>query len=210
MSVTHLKRIAPVAAGLAAALPGAWWLRHIMARAVRVWRPGHGKFVRGGKLSARVAGSGDRTFLLLHGLVSSGETFGSAYDYAELVREGLAAAAAHGGAVFDATFSSRVRRDFLRTQCAEANTRLQIVELVADDTQIATRLKLREKSNGEISDARLGDFEKLSAAYERPSEVAAELIQISASGKVSKAVEKVLLHLASQQSAAEQGGNTHG
>lgn len=130
--------------------------------------------------------------------------------YAELVREGLAAAAAHGGAVLDATFSSRVRRDFLRSQCAEANTRLQIVELVADDAQIATRLKLREKSNGEISDARLEDFEKLSAAYERPSEVAAELIQISASGEVSKAVEKVLLHLASQQSAAEQGGNTHG
>ncbi|MEO6870734.1 MAG: AAA family ATPase [Chthoniobacterales bacterium] len=123
--------------------------------------------------------------------------------YAELVREGLTAAAAHGGAVLDATFSSRARRDFLRTQCAEANIRLQIVELVADDTQIATRLKLREKSAEEISDARLEDFEKLSAAYERPSEVAADLIQISTAGKCADAVKNALLHLADHQ--AESG-----
>lgn len=115
--------------------------------------------------------------------------------YAELVEQGLADAATHGGAVLDATFSSRVTRDFLRQQSAETNTRLQIVELVADDAQIATRLKLREKSTEEISDARLEDFEKLSAAYERPSELGADLIQISTTGKVSDAVRKVLLHL---------------
>lgn len=48
--------------------------------AVRVWRPGRGEFVRHGKLTARVAGRGDPVFLLLHGLVASGETFGAAYD----------------------------------------------------------------------------------------------------------------------------------
>ena len=130
--------------------------------------------------------------------------------YAELVREGLAAAAAHGGAVLDATFSSRVRRELLRTQCAEANTRLQIVELVAGDTQIATRLKLRETSSGEISDARLEDFEKLSAAYDQPSEAGADLIQILTDDKMSNAVKKVLLHLVNQQSAVEPVESTHG
>ena len=36
--------------------------------------------MRAGRLVARVAGSGERVFVLLHGLVSSGETFGAAYD----------------------------------------------------------------------------------------------------------------------------------
>lgn len=80
MSITYRKRIARAATALAMAVPVAWWLRHTLARSVRVWRPGVGRFVRAGKLSVRVAGSGDRAFLLLHGLVSSGDTFGSDYD----------------------------------------------------------------------------------------------------------------------------------
>ncbi len=63
-----------------ATLAGAWWLRHINSRAVRVWRPGGGRFLRTGRLVTRVVGSGERVFVLLHGLVSSGETFGAAYD----------------------------------------------------------------------------------------------------------------------------------
>lgn len=80
MSITYRKRIARAATALAMAVPVAWWLRHTLARSVRVWRPGVGRFVRAGKLSVRVAGSGDRVFLLLHGLISSGDTFGSDYD----------------------------------------------------------------------------------------------------------------------------------
>lgn len=63
-----------------AALSAAWSIRHVFAPAVRAWKPGHGKFVRAGRLTVRVAGGGDRAFILLHGLVSSGETFGSEYD----------------------------------------------------------------------------------------------------------------------------------
>ncbi|MDQ2949274.1 MAG: alpha/beta hydrolase, partial [Acidobacteriota bacterium] len=79
-NATYWKRITGAAAALIVALPGAWWLRHTLARAVRVWRPGYGRFVRAGRLTVRIAGSGDRAFVLLHGLVSSGDTFGSAYD----------------------------------------------------------------------------------------------------------------------------------
>ncbi|MEP6822515.1 MAG: alpha/beta fold hydrolase [Chthoniobacterales bacterium] len=67
-------------ASLIAALVGVWWLRHFTARAVRAWQPGRGRFVRTGRLVTRVAGSREPVFLLLHGLVASGETFGSAYD----------------------------------------------------------------------------------------------------------------------------------
>ncbi|MEO7319858.1 MAG: alpha/beta fold hydrolase [Chthoniobacteraceae bacterium] len=80
MNETIALRIAKTSAAALAALVGAWWLRHITSRAVRVWRPGGGRFVRTGRLVARVIGSGERVFVLLHGLVSSGETFGAAYD----------------------------------------------------------------------------------------------------------------------------------
>ncbi|CAN5309522.1 hypothetical protein BH20VER2_BH20VER2_07230 [soil metagenome] len=73
-------RIAKASAAALATLVGAWWLRHITSRAVRVWRPGGGRFVRAGRLVVRVVGSGERVFVLLHGLVSSGETFGAPYD----------------------------------------------------------------------------------------------------------------------------------
>lgn len=73
-------RIAKASAAVVATLVGAWWLRHITSRAVRVWRPGGGRFVRAGRLVVRVVGSGERVLVLLHGLVSSGETFGAAYD----------------------------------------------------------------------------------------------------------------------------------
>ncbi len=80
MNKTVGLRMAQTSAVTLAGLAGAWWLRHINSRAVRVWRPGGGRFVRTGRLVTRVFGSGERVFVLLHGLVSSGETFGAAYD----------------------------------------------------------------------------------------------------------------------------------
>ncbi|MEP6823047.1 MAG: alpha/beta fold hydrolase [Chthoniobacterales bacterium] len=77
---SHPFRAGCIFAGAIGALAGAWWLRHLTARAVRAWRPGRGKFVPTGRLVTRVAGSGEPVFVLLHGLVASGETFGSAYD----------------------------------------------------------------------------------------------------------------------------------
>ena len=119
--------------------------------------------------------------------------------YKKLVEEGVAALAAHGGVILDATFSTRANRDFLREQCTNANVRLQAVELAVGVEQIKDRLRARDDTRlrrGEISDARLEDFEKSNAAYEEPSELVPNLVKISARGAVADTVKAVLLHLA--------------
>jgi Predicted kinase len=91
--------------------------------------------------------------------------------YEQLLKKGLAAVNIDSGVVLDATFASRAKRDFLREQGAKANFRLQVIELDADRDEIAKRLQARDKSASELSDARLEDFDKLSAEYEAPFEV---------------------------------------
>jgi uncharacterized protein len=115
--------------------------------------------------------------------------------YKKLVEDGLGELTAHDGVILDATFSSRMNRDFLREQCAKANVRLQAVELDADLATIEDRLRERDKTASEVSDARLEDFEKLIATYEPPSELAPDLMRISATGTLVDAVKTVLLRL---------------
>ena len=55
-------------------------MRHVTAPAVQAWRPGRGGIVRAADLTVRTTGSGERAVILLHGLVASGDTFGSAFD----------------------------------------------------------------------------------------------------------------------------------
>jgi aminoglycoside phosphotransferase family enzyme/predicted kinase len=105
----------------------------------------------------------------------------------------------HSGVILDATFSSRPNRKFLRDACAKAGIHLQIVELAVDPGQIKRRLQARDQTRGEISDARLEDFEKLSAAYDPPSELGPRLIEISADGAVADTVKALLLRLAEKQ-----------
>jgi aminoglycoside phosphotransferase family enzyme/predicted kinase len=122
--------------------------------------------------------------------------------YKKLLENGLAALATHTGVVLDATFANRGNRDFLRKQCNKANVRLQVVEVDVDPATIRARLKARDKSAGEISDARLEDFEKLNAAYEAPSELGPSLIKVSTNNGVSDTVKEVLLPLAQKQAEA--------
>ncbi len=105
--------------------------------------------------------------------------------------------------MLDATFSSRANRKSVRDACAKADVHLQVVELDADPGQIKRRLKGRGETIGEISDARLEDFEKMSAAYEPPSELGADLIHVSANDAVSDTVKFVLRQLAEKQTASE-------
>jgi aminoglycoside phosphotransferase family enzyme/predicted kinase len=123
--------------------------------------------------------------------------------YKRLLRQGLDVIKAHAGVILDATFSRRASRDFLREQYAKANVHLQVVELVSDTAKIEARLKARDQGAGEISDARLEDFEKLTRAYESPLELAPDLISISTNGTVSDAVKLVLRRLAEKQATAE-------
>ena len=111
-----------------------------------------------------------------------------------------AALAMHSGVILDATFSSRTKRDLLQSECREAGVRLQVIELVADEAEIRSRLQSREKNPAEISDARLEDLEKLGAAYEPPLELTSNLISTSTSGTVADTVKTVLLLLAKQRS----------
>ena len=122
--------------------------------------------------------------------------------YQNLLKNGLDAVPNHGGVILDATFSSRTYRDLLRDECANVRVPFQVIELEADYQEIVNRLKARNATAGEISDARLEDLETLSAAYEPPSELAPNLIKISTNGEVSDTIRAVLLRLAEKQSAA--------
>ena len=125
--------------------------------------------------------------------------------YKKLVENGLAALATHSGVILDATFSSRANRNLLREQCAKAGIRLQVVELDVDPGTIKNRLKARNERVSEISDARLEDFEKLTAAYGPPLELAPDLIKISGSDAVPDTVKSVLLRLAEKQAVIVKG-----
>ena len=139
-----------------------------------------------------------RTAPELRGKVYSKEV--TTQTYARLIEEGLGALALHRGVILDATFSSRTKRDLLQSERRKAGVRLQVIELVADEAEVRSRLQSREKNRAEISDARLEDLERLSAAYEPPLELAPHLIRASTSATVVDTVKAVLLQLAGQQS----------
>jgi uncharacterized protein len=103
------------------------------------------------------------------------------------------------GVILDATFSTRVLRKFLRDECEKANVPIQFIELEVSPDEIKNRLKLRDEKTGETSDARLEDFEKLSATYEPPSELRPDLISVSTNASVSGAVRAILLCLAEKK-----------
>jgi uncharacterized protein len=127
--------------------------------------------------------------------------------YKKLVADGLAAVSrsprpttTRAGVILDATFSTQRLRKLVRDECKSANAQLQAVELDVDLEEIENRLKARDDKTAEISDARLEDLEKLSIAYEPPSELGPDLIRVSTRNFVSDTVKAILLHLAEKQS----------
>ena len=147
---------------------------------------------RGGSLKSRTAPE-------LRGQIYS-ETMNE-QTYRQLVDNGLAALATHGGVVLDATFSSRAKRDYLREECAKAHVRLRVIELAATEGEIVKRLQAREQNEQELSDARLEDLARLSAAYEAPSEFGMELIKVSTDISSSDSVKTALLRLAERRAS---------
>jgi len=115
--------------------------------------------------------------------------------YQQLLQKGRAAINAENGVVLEATFGSRSKRDLLREQCARAGYRLCVIELKADRNEIAKRLKARDESDAEVSDARLEDLDKLSAAYVPPTE-REDVIRVSTTGSVLETARLVLMRLA--------------
>jgi pimeloyl-ACP methyl ester carboxylesterase len=69
-----------MAGAAVAAAAVAWSAVHAWSPAVRRWRPGAGRRVQAGPLSARVHGEAPTALVLLHGLPATGDTFGAAFD----------------------------------------------------------------------------------------------------------------------------------
>ena len=86
--------------------------------------------------------------------------------------------------------------NFFATNAGRRIVSFQFVELEVDPNEIKQRLKARDERTDEMSDARLEDFDKLSAAYESPSELGSDLIRVSTIASVSDAVKTILLCLA--------------
>jgi pimeloyl-ACP methyl ester carboxylesterase len=78
--IDRSRRPAAVAAAVLAAGAARWTVVHRRSPAVRAWRPGGGARRTAGPLSVRVAGGGDRTAVLLHGITASGDVFGASWD----------------------------------------------------------------------------------------------------------------------------------
>jgi uncharacterized protein len=89
--------------------------------------------------------------------------------YETLIRNAMERVRAHGSAILDATFGRRAQRESLRQALEAAGLRCRFAETTASDEEIKTRLRRRDKSEKEISDARLEDFEMLTANYEPPA-----------------------------------------
>jgi aminoglycoside phosphotransferase family enzyme/predicted kinase len=119
--------------------------------------------------------------------------------YTKLLEDGLVALKENRGAILDATFSTRALRKFLCHECKKANVPFQFVELDVDSGEIKKRLKARDKKASETSDARLEDFEKLTVAYEPPSELGPNLIRVSTRSSYSDTTEAILLRLVEKQ-----------
>ena len=124
--------------------------------------------------------------------------------YDTLINVALLAAQQDGGAVVDATFSRRTRREAVRCECAKAGVRYRMIELNAPDEQVIARLRQRETSGDEISDARLEDMAALNAAYE-PAVDVGDVIRISATLESSETIKNTMFRLAEDQARALTG-----
>ena len=99
------------------------------------------------------------------------------------------------GTVIDATFSARATRDALRARLDAAGIPYYFVEITASDASIEQRLAARDEAAGEVSDARLEDFEFLSRRYQ-PPEMGENVIVVSSEQPPEKTALELLKRLA--------------
>ena len=131
--------------------------------------------------------------------------------YRKLIGDGLAAIGSrrgrrprplqlHNAVILDATFSTRALRKFLCNECKKANVSIQFIEVEVSPDEIENRLKLRDEKTAEASEARMEDFDKLSATYEPLSGLPSDSIRVSTDASVSDTVKTILVCLAENQS----------
>ena len=116
----------------------------------------------------------------------------------------LAAATAQvkqgGSVILDATFSRRTQREKLAKHFGKRGVAWCFVEAHASKTAVKQRLRAREASSGEVSDARLEDFAPLTQRYQPPTELPrGHCLRISTTGPLEQSVAKALQGLARLQ-----------
>jgi predicted kinase len=117
--------------------------------------------------------------------------------YSALARRAAGELRAHRGAILDATFASRRRRERLRRALQRAGARCCFIEVQAPSATIKRRLAARARSTAEVSDARLEDFPMLDRAYEPPTELgSADFIAVKTAQTSEAVVVKTLNQLA--------------
>jgi len=86
--------VKPAIAALSAGPAAAWGLQHARSLAAKSWSPSTVPHTRSGRLFARISGRGEHAVILLHGLISTGDIFGSTFDnlanYSQLIVPDLA------------------------------------------------------------------------------------------------------------------------
>jgi aminoglycoside phosphotransferase family enzyme/predicted kinase len=104
--------------------------------------------------------------------------------------------------VLDATFARRSHREQLIDRFARNKVAFRFIGVQATDSLIKQRLDDRGKTDHEISDARLEDFEMLAKRYEPPDElVGPEMVSVVSSACVEETLIQTLKKLAEGQVA---------
>ncbi|HMB93407.1 MAG TPA: AAA family ATPase [Rhodothermales bacterium] len=109
---------------------------------------------------------------------------------------------AHAGrsTLIDATYSRRQHREILRETLGREHIPCIFVEATASDKVLRARLAQREHQDDMISDARLEDFEMLTARYEAPESVQdARFFAVSSETEVEETVGAILKAIIDQR-----------
>jgi hypothetical protein len=125
--------------------------------------------------------------------------------YAALARKAADELREHRGVILDATFASRQRRIRLRRTLLKMRARCCFIEVQAPTTTIRKRLKARERSAEEVSDARLEDLPVLDFAYEPPTEMDASRLVTVKTARTTEAVVALTLKKLARQRAEHAG-----
>jgi predicted kinase len=123
--------------------------------------------------------------------------------YAALLAGAEARLRAGQTVVLDATFARQAQRQALSRRFAREGFAWLFVEAHARDAAVRRRLRARDHSVDEVSDARVEDFAALTRLYEPPVEVPRDRrIRVSTTGPLAQAVGRALRGLARWQSEA--------
>jgi len=103
-------------------------------------------------------------------------------------------------AILDATFACREHRELLAARFGERGITWRVLEAQANNAAVKQRLRAREAKPGEVSDARLEDFDSLTHLYEPPIELSAgQRVKVRTSGPLDQTVTRALQGLARLQ-----------